>query len=102
MPWNGKNPYMLDMELYARLLPNINVVFLDSVDSAFRVHGKSISGKTRKLHAMQFNSLYKEAIQKGYLRQPLNLSEIIRFRIMTILITQARNIVFILANNRKL
>jgi len=100
MPWNGKNPYMLDMELYARLLPNVNVLFLESVDSAFRVHGKSISGKTRKLHAMQFKALYKEVIQQGYLRKTLKISEMIRFRVMTILVTHARNLVFILASKK--
>lgn len=93
LPWDATDPYMLDMELYSRLLPGTSVILLPTTDSCFRVHTKSLSSIHRKSHYKQFVRLYKTLERKQIIR--LNLFELIQFKFLTALKTLARSVIFI-------
>lgn len=97
LPWNAKAPFMLDFELYARLLPSISVGLLSSTDSCFRVHGNSISSTHRKSHFAQFVSLYKELCLDQTSYYSFSGLENLQFKVNTWIKGFARNIIFILA-----
>jgi glycosyltransferase involved in cell wall biosynthesis len=100
LPWDGKFPYMLDFELYTRLLPEASVVFLDTVDSEFRIHGSSISSKERKSHFKQFNQIYKVCVDCKLLT-PLSKANRLRMIFFSYVKTQIRQVIFWYATRQR-
>lgn len=94
LPWNNKYPYILDFELYSRLLISAKVVFIESIDSEFRIHGSSISSRFSMVHYKQFLEIYKELLLLN--KEKLNFSypEIIKMQIMVFVKTLIRQMVF--------
>ncbi len=62
LPWNDERPYLLDFELYARMLSDIDssIFFLKSTDATFRVHQASLSRKVYSQQTHDFKDLVKK------------------------------------------
>ena len=94
LPWNNKYPYMLDFELYSRLLISTKVVFIESIDSEFRIHGSSISSKISKSHYKQFLEIYKESLLLNYESLNFSLLEIAKMKVLAFVKTFIRQMIF--------
>jgi glycosyltransferase involved in cell wall biosynthesis len=62
LPWNDSRPYLLDFEMYARILiqSNSNIALLDTTDATFRLHGESLSNRIQTEHIQDFKQKMKE------------------------------------------
>ena len=94
LPWNNKYPYMLDFELYSRLLISAKVLFIESVDSAFRIHGSSISSKISKSHYNQFLAMYRELLILNYEKLNFSYREILKMKVMAFTKALIRQMIF--------
>jgi glycosyltransferase involved in cell wall biosynthesis len=62
LPWNDSRPYLLDFEMYARILSqsNSSIFLLDTTDATFRLHGDSLSNRIQTEHIEDFRQKLKE------------------------------------------
>jgi hypothetical protein len=85
---------MLDFELYSRLLISAKVLFIESIDSEFRIHGSSISSKISKSHYKQFLAVYKELLLLNYEKLNFSHREIVKMKVMAFIKTLIRQMIF--------
>jgi glycosyltransferase involved in cell wall biosynthesis len=94
LPWNNRFPYMLDFELYTRALPSMKVIFLESIDSEFRVHGSSISAKASQSHYLEFLQLYEETLSSNTSALKFSFIENLRMKLAAFIKNYIRAFIF--------
>lgn len=80
MPWDDSLPYVIDLDLYSRVVHGQKVVMLPEVVASFRI---SAGAWTRNLSSLQrdhFNRWVDREVGRGYLR--LDAGELRRARLM--------------------
>ena len=68
LPFTSEHPYLMDFDLYAKVLTHGKFLGLSSVDSAYRLSDGSMSVLTGRDQLRQFNSWVKQARASGLLR----------------------------------
>jgi glycosyltransferase involved in cell wall biosynthesis len=92
LPWNDSEPYLLDFELYARLLleSNKRIVLLPSLDATFRIHGVSLSSA---IQSESRDSIPKLAKKLGP-KLSFSRFEMIQIKLMSYLKAIVRSAIF--------
>jgi len=88
MPWDDSLPYVIDLDLYGRVVHDRKVVMLPEVVAAFRI---SAGAWTRNLSSLQrdhFNRWVSREIDRGHIT--LSRGELIRARTMAAIQAAAR------------
>ena len=88
LPFTSEHPYLMDFDLYAKILTHGRFVGLRSVDSAYRLSSKSISVLTGRDQLRQFSSWVTQSRSNGLLR--LSRGQYLRARVMIPLKFSAR------------
>lgn len=65
LPWDATLPYMLDAELYFRLLRKWDVFCSHKIDGSFRIHNSSLTSRVHNQHTSQFMEVVKREIEFG-------------------------------------
>ena len=68
LPFSSEYPYLMDFDLYAKVLTHGKFVGLPSVDSAYRLSANSESVLTGRNQLTQFNAWVRQARASGLLR----------------------------------
>jgi hypothetical protein len=68
LPFSSEYPYLMDFDLYARILTHGKFVGLPSVDSAYRLSANSMSLLTGRDQLRQFNAWVAHSRANGLLR----------------------------------
>jgi glycosyltransferase involved in cell wall biosynthesis len=66
LPWNDSDPYMLDIELYVRVLSKSDIYCSGDVDAEFRIHNRSLTSRVHRSHGQQFRRLLGSTIDRGF------------------------------------
>ena len=68
LPFSSEHPYLMDFDLYARILTHGKFVGIPSVDSAYRLSPNSLSVRTGRDQLRQFNSWVAQSQANGLLQ----------------------------------
>jgi glycosyltransferase involved in cell wall biosynthesis len=68
LPFSSEHPYLMDFDLYAKILTHGKFVGIPSVDSAYRLSANSMSVLTGRDQLRQFNSWVAQSRANGLLR----------------------------------
>jgi glycosyltransferase involved in cell wall biosynthesis len=91
LPWDETIPYVLDLELYVRLLSRGSIFISDRLDSAFRVHSSGWSSKIAKDQDEQFFEFYKKVSPGFYGKSKINKLRTLRVWVLSKLQMRLRN-----------
>jgi glycosyltransferase involved in cell wall biosynthesis len=80
LPFTSEHPYLMDFDLYAKVLTHGKFVGLPSVDSAYRLSANSQSVLTGRDQLTQFSSWVTQARASGLLR--MSRGQYVRARVM--------------------
>lgn len=90
LPWDSKLPYMLDFELYSRMFIGKKLYFSNSIHTAFRIHGNSITALHSKDHFFQFTEMKNRVMENNPNISKFTPLENVIFILNTFLKTAAR------------
>jgi glycosyltransferase involved in cell wall biosynthesis len=68
LPFSSEHPYLMDFDLYAKILTHGKFVGIPSVDSAYRLSANSLSVRTGRDQLRQFNSWVAQSQASGLLQ----------------------------------
>lgn len=88
MPWDDSLPYVIDLDLYGRVVHGRQVLMLPEVVAAFRVSAGAWTRNLSSLQRLHFNGWVDRERSRGHLH--LGRIELVRARIMAALQAMAR------------
>jgi len=88
MPWDDSLPYVIDLDLYSRVVADRQVVMLPEVHAAFRLSAGSWTRNLSSLQQDHFNRWVDRLIERGQLQ--LTGPELTRARLMAAVQATAR------------
>jgi glycosyltransferase involved in cell wall biosynthesis len=95
LPWDETIPYVLDLELYVRLLSQGSIFISNRLDSGFRVHPSGWSSKIAKDQDEQFFEFYKKVSPGFYGKSNFTKLRTIRVWLLSKMQMRLRNSLYL-------